>query len=38
MQNNEQTPDQGQEPGSPGAQGADALQARIAELEASNAE
>jgi molecular chaperone GrpE len=38
MQNNEQTPEQVQEPGSPEAQGADALQARIAELEASNAE
>ncbi|MGN2252137.1 nucleotide exchange factor GrpE [Frateuria sp. GZRe12] len=38
MQNNEQTPDQVQESGSPGTQGSDALQARIAELEASNAE
>ncbi|HET6804241.1 MAG TPA: nucleotide exchange factor GrpE [Frateuria sp.] len=38
MQNNEQTPDQVQEPGSPEAAGVDAQQARIAELEASNAE
>ena len=38
MQNNEQTPDQVQERGSSEAQGTEALQARIAELEASNAE
>jgi molecular chaperone GrpE len=38
MQNNEQTPEQVQEPGNPDAPGHDALQARIAELEASNAE
>ncbi|MCX7512420.1 nucleotide exchange factor GrpE [Frateuria sp. STR12] len=38
MQNNEQTPEQGQEPGAPDASGTDALQARIAELEAGNAE
>jgi len=38
MQNNEQTPEQAQEPGGPDASGHDALQARIAELEASNAE
>ena len=37
MQNNEQTPDQVQEQG-PSDAGLDALQARIAELEASNAE
>ncbi|HEV2540383.1 MAG TPA: nucleotide exchange factor GrpE [Frateuria sp.] len=38
MQNNEQTPGQVQEAGSSEAPGLDALQARIAELEASNAE
>lgn len=38
MQNNEQTPDQQQEHEPSGAAGSDALQARIAELEASNAE
>ena len=38
MQNNEQTPEQAQESGSADALGTDALQARIAELEASNAE
>jgi molecular chaperone GrpE len=38
MQNNEQTPEQVQESGSADAAGTDALQARIAELEASNAE
>jgi molecular chaperone GrpE len=38
MQNNEQTPEQVQEPGHPDAPDHDALQARIAELEASNAE
>ena len=40
MQNNEQTPDQAQEQaqGSSETAGTDALQARIAELEASNAE
>ncbi|HEV2622168.1 MAG TPA: nucleotide exchange factor GrpE [Frateuria sp.] len=38
MQNNEQTPGQVHEAGSSDAPGLDALQARIAELEASNAE
>jgi len=38
MQNNEQTPEQAQEPGPADALGTDALQGRIAELEASNAE
>lgn len=38
MQNNEQSPDQVQEPASADASGLDALQARIAELEAGNAE
>jgi molecular chaperone GrpE len=38
MQNNEQTPEPVQESGAPEAPGIDALQARIAELEASNAE
>jgi molecular chaperone GrpE len=38
MQNNEQTPEQVQEPGNLDASVHDALQARIAELEASNAE
>lgn len=38
MQNNEQAPEQAQEPGSAETPGIDALQARIAELEASNAE
>jgi len=38
MQNNEQTPDQVQEPGSCDTAGLEALQARVAELEANNAE
>ncbi|NUR23061.1 nucleotide exchange factor GrpE [Frateuria sp.] len=38
MQNNEQTPEQVHESGPSDAPGLDALQARIAELEASNAE
>jgi molecular chaperone GrpE len=38
MQNNEQSPDQPQEPASAEAPGLESLQARIAELEASNSE